>query len=131
MTCVAWGWVASWVCTIGNEIATTKRIELYTNFFYGSQKDVPGRASTFVHECRHIGGTSHRGTFPAGSGYGAGDGADESWAYDGAWRWQAVWLWWFFVDGQRTTQALRDKAKDNANFIIQNAFTTSPGFVIP
>lgn len=129
--CDAWGWIASWVCTIGNEIATKKRIELYVNFFYGSQKDVPGRASTFVHECRHIAGKSHRGTFPPGSGYGSGDGADESWDYDGAWRWQVVWLWWFYVDGQRTTRALRERAKDNANYIIQNAFSANPGFTIP
>jgi hypothetical protein len=131
LVCVAWGYIASWACTAGT-IFSTKRIVLYnTPFFYGAQKDAAGRASTFVHECRHISGKAHNADFPAGSSYGAGSsGADSSWDYDGAWRWQVVWLWWYYAAGARTTPTLRAKARDDANVILTGAFATNPGFTI-
>jgi hypothetical protein len=130
-TCIAWGNISSWFCTAGNEIVTDKRIELHTRFFYDSQKDVAARASTFIHECRHIAGKAHDTNFPSGSAFGAGDsGADSSWDYDGAWKWQVCWLSWYFATAQSSTDALREKARDDANTILLGAFATNPGFLV-
>lgn len=130
IVCVAWGYVASWVCAIGNEIATDKRIELYnTSFFYGL--DVPGRAGTLVHECRHIAGKAHDANFPSWSNRPPGkSGADSSWDYQGAWMYDALYNWWFYADGHRTTQAIRDRAKADANDVILNCFATRPTFTV-
>ena len=105
------------------------RVELYLGFFYS--KDCPGRAETFVHESRHMGGKSHNANFPAGSVFGAGkSGADSTWGYNGAWMYGALYLWWFYADGRRTTTALRQAARQRANLVIDNAFATHPGFTI-
>jgi hypothetical protein len=106
-----------------------RRVELYLGFFYN--KNVPGRAETLVHEARHLGGKGHNAKFPAWSAYGAGkSGADSSWGYKGAWMYGALYLWWFYADGRRTTPALRASARQRANFVIDNAFATHPGFTI-
>lgn len=120
------------MCGDGTAIARTfsgDHVELYLGFFY--QKDVPGRAETFVHESRHIGGKPHNANFPAGSVFGAGkSGADSTWDYHGAWMYGALYLWWFYADGRRTTSALRQAAKQRGNLVIDNAFATHPGFNI-
>ncbi len=128
--CVAWGYVASWVCAAAVGIFGSKHVDLQnTPYFYG--KNVYERASTFVHECRHISGKDHRGKFPAGSPYGAGNtGADESWEWDGAWRWQACWLAWYFAAAINSTDALRAKARDSANTILRGAFETPTGLSV-
>ena len=126
--CTGWGWVSSWVCAAAEGIFGSKHIDLQqTAYFYG--KPAVGRASTFIHEARHISGKGHNADFPAGSSYGSGSGADESWEYNGSWRWQAVWLAWYADSAINSTQALRDKARDDANVIMHGAFATSPGFV--
>jgi hypothetical protein len=126
--CILWGFVASWVCAAAVAIFGSKHVDLQSpNYFY--EKTVPQRASTFVHEARHISGKAHRGEFPPGSAYGSGDGADESWDCNGAWRWQAVWLAWYWAAAINSTNALRDKARSDANVIMMNAFEQSPGFV--
>ena len=123
--CVAWYWISHWVCVLFEP----QRVELYLPFFY--QLDVPGRASTLLHESRHIGGKPHNASFPRGSVYGAGkSGADSSWSYQGAFMYAALYLWWFYAEGQRTTTALRQSAKQRGNLIIDNAFATHPGFNI-
>jgi hypothetical protein len=105
------------------------RVELYMGFWY--TLNVAGRAGTLVHESRHIGGKSHNANFPSGSAYGAGSsGADSSWGYKGAWMYDTLYLWWFYADGRRSTNALRQSAKQRANFMIDNAFATHPGFNI-
>jgi hypothetical protein len=38
--------------------------------------------------------------------------------------------WWFYAAGTRTTDALKQSAKQRGNFIIDNAFATHPGFTI-
>jgi hypothetical protein len=38
--------------------------------------------------------------------------------------------WWFFAAGARTTSALRDRARQRGNLVIDNAFATHPGFNI-
>jgi hypothetical protein len=128
LVCVGWGYVASWVCAAADGIFGSKHIDLQnTVYFY--EKTVPQRASTFVHEARHISGKAHRGKFPMGSAFGSGDGADESWDWNGAWRWQATWLAWYWAAATNSTTALRDKTRDDANVIMLGAFETSPGFV--
>jgi hypothetical protein len=125
--CVAWGYVASWACAAAVGIFGSKHIDLQnTSYFY--RKSVFERASTFVHEARHISGKAHRGDFPPGSSYGTGSGADESWDWNGAWRWQATWLAWYWASATNSTTALRDRARDSANVIMVGAFETPPGF---
>lgn len=104
------------------------RVELYLGFFYS--KDVPGRAETLLHEARHQGGKSHNANFPSGSVFGSGGGADSSWGYNGAWMYGALYLWWFFAAGARTTTAMRQRARQRGNLVIDNAFATHPGYSI-
>jgi len=118
-------------CGDGTAIAATigNRHELYLGFFYS--KDVPGRAETLCHEARHRGGKPHNAVFPSWSAYGPGkSGADSAWSYEGAWMYAALYLWWFYADGRRTTSAIRQAAKQRAQFVIDNAFATHPGYVI-
>jgi hypothetical protein len=89
--------------------------QLYLPFFYG--EGVSLRAGTIVHESRHA----------DGKGHDAGNN-DSSWAYNGAWRWQVCWLAWFAYVGTRTSQAMKDAARQRANNILNSNFTTPPGF---
>lgn len=123
-------------CGDGSAIATSfsgsfvdDRIELYLGFFYSY--DVPSRAGTLIHESRHQGGKPHNANFPAGSVYGAGNsGADSNWNYQGAWMYNALYLWWFYAAGARTTSAMKNRARQRANLIIDNAFATHPGYSV-
>lgn len=133
--CVAWGYVSSWVCTIGVETANVftqiKRIELYnTAYFYDI--DVIERASTLIHECRHIDGRAHNADFPswAGSSLAGQSGADESWEYNGAYRWEVAWLAWYWHSANNSTPMLKDRARDTANSILGYAFAERPSFTI-
>lgn len=129
--CVAFGYITSWICEAGNAIVTRKRIELYNDAFFYDQ-DVAVRASTMVHEARHIDGKAHVANFPSWSSYGAGEsGADPSWSYSGAWMWETVWLWWYAAHGKRANLVLRQRARDEAQVYIDNAFEEHPGLVIP
>ena len=74
-------------------------------------------ASSLVHEARHA----------DGKGHDSGNN-DSSWDYNGAWRWQVAWLAWFAVDGQSTSTAMKNQARQRANNIINNNFDTHPGF---
>ena len=106
-----------------------KHVELYLMFFY--QLDVVGRAAVLVHESRHFGGRGHDANFPTGSVFRPGrPGADSSWRYQGAWTYHALYLWWFYAAGTRTTNALKQSAKQFGNLIIDNAFVQHPGFTI-
>ena len=104
-------------------------VDLFLGFWY--EYNAISRAAILLHEARHIGGRSHDAQFPAGSVYGEGeDGADSTWGYEGAWMYETLYLWWFFADGRRTTQALRDRARQEGNVNIDNAFAIHPGFNI-
>jgi hypothetical protein len=104
-------------------------VELYLGCFYS--KDVPGRAETLIHEARHQGGKPHDAQFPKGSVFGEGkNGADSTWDYQGAWTFGAAYLWWFFAVGARTTSAMRQRARQRGNLVIDNAFARHPGFSI-
>lgn len=117
-------------CGDGSAIASASgsTVSLFLGFFY--TKDVPGRAETLLHESRHVGGKPHNANFPAGSVFGSGGGADSDWGYEGAWMYGALYLWWFYAAGDRTTSALRERARQRANVVIDNAFATHPGFTI-
>ncbi len=95
---------------------------------YWYDQDVSVRASTLLHEARHIGGKPHDADFPEGSTFGGGGGA--TWGYEGAWMYETSYLRWFYADGRRTTGALRERARQEANVYIDNAFATHPGFTI-
>ncbi len=109
--------------------ASGSNVDLYLGFWY--EYNAVSRAAILLHESRHIGGKPHDAQFPAGSVYGEGeDGADSTWGYEGAWMYETLYLWWFFADGRRTTQALRDRARQEGNVNIDNGFATHPGFSI-
>jgi hypothetical protein len=104
-------------------------VDLFLGFWY--EYNAVSRAAILLHEARHIGGKPHDARFPAGSVYGEGmSGADSTWGYEGAWMYETLYLWWFYADGRRTTQALRDRARLEGNVNIDNAFATHPGFNI-
>ncbi|HEX6150110.1 hypothetical protein [Nocardioides sp.] len=135
--CVLWGWVSTTACTLWYWTAGGgESVTLHLPYFYtiadpvNDPRDVLARAGTLVHESRHIGGKPHNSTFPSGSAFGTGDGADESWSYDGAWKFHALYCWWFYAAGSRTSIALKQAAKNRANFIINNAFHDHPGVAV-
>ncbi len=90
---------------------------LYLPFFYNQGVSV--RASTLIHEARHADGKGHN----------RGDN-DSSWEYNGAWRWEVAWLSWFVGEGQNTSTAMREQARQEANNILNTNFETHPGFNI-
>ncbi|MBV8252289.1 MAG: hypothetical protein JO154_06740 [Chitinophaga sp.] len=132
--CILYGYIASWICTAGLETANAasqiKRIELYnTNFFYDI--DVMQRASTLIHECRHIDGKAHDANFPSWAGGIAGQsGADSSWEYNGPYRWEVCWLAWYWAAAKYSSIPLREKARDAANSILGYAFAQRPSFTV-
>jgi hypothetical protein len=94
-------------------------------FFYSEV--VVQRSGTIVHEARHADGKGHNG----GSGCPRGTSCDTNWDYQGANMFQVLYLWWFRVDGTRTTTAMKNWARLEAQNIIDRGFNTNPGFVIP
>ena len=94
-------------------------------FFYGEV--VVQRAGTVLHEARHAGGKGHNG----GSGCPRGTSCDTTWGYEGANMYQALYLWWFRDSGTRTTTGMRNWARTEGQNVIDFAFNTNPGFVIP
>ncbi|MBO7939862.1 hypothetical protein ACGGAI_06285 [Streptomyces antibioticus] len=104
-------------------------VELYLDMWYGQA--VPERASTFMHEARHVGGKDHNDKFPAGSVFGAGQpGADSDWNYEGAWMYETLYLWWYFAAGTPITSAMRERARQMGNLYLDNAFASRPPFRI-
>jgi hypothetical protein len=94
------------------------RVELYLPFFY--DLDVPGRVAALIHEARHM---------AAGRPHNAGR-MDSDWEYEGAWMFEACYLWWFSSAGARTTSAMRERARQRGNWIIDSCFARHPGFSI-
>lgn len=117
----AWAWT-TWGPFVND------RTELYLGFFYS--ESVVERAATLVHEARHASGRSHNANFPPGSVFGSGNQADSDWNYQGAWTFDVGYLWWFYAAGARTTSAMKERARQRGNLIIDNAFATHPGFSI-
>ncbi|MGB4779395.1 hypothetical protein [Microbacterium sp.] len=135
VVCTAWGWVARLGCTLYyGTVGGGQNLTLFLSYFYSfdgtGNADVVTRAGTLVHESRHIGNKPHDGDFPAGSIYGSGSGADSSWDYHGAWKYHALYLWWFYARGTRTTLLMRNAAKQKANDILTNSFSTPTGLVV-
>jgi hypothetical protein len=128
--------------TCGSSVATTigyARLELHQKFY---QRSVPERAGTFVHEARHqLGKHVHRDANshnakadPSKSLYDPKNpnelSADSSWEYWGAWAMQAAYLGAYFERAVGTTTALRERARQRANIILDNNFTVHPGFTV-
>src|SRR5678815_3340904 len=42
----------------------------------------------------------------------------------GAWMYGALYLWCYYATGARTTSALRERARQRGNVVIDNAFAT-------
>jgi hypothetical protein len=123
------------LCGDGTKIAHSEygpfvddRVELYRAYWY--ELSVVERASTLLHEARHMGGKSHNANLPPGSVYGTGSKADSNWDYQGAWMYEANYLWWFFSAATSTTTAMKNLARQVGNLIIDNAFATRPPFHI-
>ena len=116
-------------CGDGNAVASYSggNVMLFLDFWY--DYSVVERAAIMVHEARHE-ARSHNASLPAGSVFGDGEFADSRWDYQGAWTFEAGYLWWFYEEGVRTTSAMRDRARQAGNVIIDNAFETHPGFNI-
>lgn len=106
----------------GGWIFVNDRTELKWPFFYN--ENVVERAGTIVHEARHADGKGHNG----GSNCPRGASCDSEWTYYGGNTYQALYLWWFYVDGTRTTSAMRDFAKIEAQRIIDRGFVTTPPY---
>ena len=134
--CDAWGWVSTAFCNLYyGTVGGGENITLFLVYFYplnaGGNVDVVARAATLIHEARHAGAKPHDAQFPAGSIFGGGnDGADSAWGYEGAWMYEALYLWWYYAAAERSSIALRQSAKQQANAVLMNAFATNPGFVV-
>lgn len=93
------------------------------NNFYvttsGTIRMVVSRASTLIHEARHINGKGHN------SGKN-----DSSWGYEGAWMYQATWLAQYAAEGVNAPLQQRCAADDQARDIVDARFATDPGFSI-
>jgi hypothetical protein len=108
----------------GGWIFVDDRTVLKWPFFYN--ETVVERAGTIVHESRHAAGKGHNG----GSGCPRGTSCDSNWDYMGANAYHVLYLWWFYVDGTRTTTAMRNSAGCEAQRVADRGFNTSPGFTI-
>lgn len=136
--CLVWGWTRVGFCTLYyGTVGGGQSLTLHLPFFYTGPtptdypSDVFLRASTLVHEARHIGNHPHDADFPPGSDYaGQGEGADSSWDYQGAWTFTAGYCWWFREEGARTTELMRERAKNYGNHVLANCFAANPGFLI-
>jgi hypothetical protein len=84
-------------------------------FFF--QSSVAMRAGTIIHEARHASWKSHDD-----------DPNDSSWGFNGAWRYHVCWIAWFLNQCTNSSQAMKDSARQRANQILDNNFTTDPGF---
>ncbi|WDE03456.1 hypothetical protein SG34_018930 [Thalassomonas viridans] len=115
------------LCGAGDTIAscTDGTCEVYLSFFY--DHSVAERAAILLHEARHE-ARGHNANFPVGSVFGCGGDADSHWDHQGAWTFEAGYLCWFYGAGTRTTSAAKERARQAANVIIDNAFTNHPGF---
>ena len=117
-----------------NAIATTfgsDRTELYLNFFYGSS--VIERAAVLLHESRHY-DVGHNADFPPDSGIPntpANKGqADKKWGEGGAYQYEVAYLSWFHNVAPAASIAMRERARQRANWCLDNAFAQDPGFRI-
>jgi hypothetical protein len=109
---------------------TDDRTELYLSFFYSNS--VVERTGVMVHESRHY-DVGHDANFPPWSvlaNAGQGQQADSSWGYNGAYRYEVAYLAWYHAAGVAATPAMRDRARQRANWCLNNAFAAHPGFTI-
>jgi hypothetical protein len=93
-------------------------------FFYGAPAIV--RAALIVHEARHADGKSHDG----GTRCGRGRSCDSSWSYNGANTYEVRFLWRFCYEGTRTTTAMKEWARFQAQWTLDEGFVSPPGYVV-
>jgi hypothetical protein len=108
----------------GGWIFVDYRTELYWPFFY--DENVVERAGTIVHEARHAYGKGHDG----GEGCKSGVSCDLRWESYGANYYHVMYLAWFRAAAVNTTSAMKDRARDGANYRLVNHFNIYPGFTI-
>lgn len=109
-------WSGPFATTYWGPIIDNKT-ELYMRFFF--EAAVSQRAGTIIHEARHASWKGHDN-----------DPDDSSWGYNGAWRYHVSWLAWFTFKCENTSAAMKTAAVQRANNILNNNFTTEPGFRI-
>lgn len=106
-------------------VIVDEKTELSYSFFY--DVSAPERAGTLVHEARHANGKGHSADDDECPRGGSCDTHWEDW---GANTYHVTWLWWFVATGVNTTPALKDLARDKANYILSAGYRTPPGFRI-
>lgn len=100
---------------------TDSYTELYLPFLYGYT--VPERASTIVHEARHAEWRMHDDcSCPRG------ESCDPRWDDGSANSYQIYYLWWFVDSGVNTTTAMKQRAQERANDILERGFCTPTSF---
>ena len=109
------------------------RTELYLPFFYNYS--MVERAGTIVHEARHADGEHHSDcTCPRGASCDKNWPPNQSeWRKYGANVYQVMYLWLFADSAVNTTSAMKQRALDRANLIIDEhhgGFCNPPGFHI-
>ncbi|MCL2825303.1 MAG: hypothetical protein FWD57_15030 [Polyangiaceae bacterium] len=114
--------------------AGEKRITVCRPFYYGVDHIPPVRASTVVHEARHIRGKcKHEGSCLAGAScdpnYMNGCAGKNSGSGKGANGVEIVWLSWFLYTARPSmiNEAIRVQTLQRANWILDNRFGTHPG----
>lgn len=96
-----------------------KYIKYFQTFYF--KRSVVERASTIIHETRHI-----NKTHDAGSACVDGDSCDTSWESNGANKYQAQWLREFVFYGVRANLMMKHRARDRANAILAGRFSIAP-----
>jgi hypothetical protein len=121
------GDLSKWANTTTGGSGVDDRVELYMPFFYSAT--VVERAACLLHEARHWHDKPHNAAFPSWSALaGAKPQADSDWGYNGAWAYEVNYLSEFVANGVDTTLAMREQARQRANWVLDNAFATHPGF---
>lgn len=99
-------------------------IDEWTKFFWPFFYGAPAvwRAGIIIHEARHADGKPHNGN----GNCKRGSGCDYSFAHNGSNTWEASWLCFFYADAQRTTPAVRRRARAAGNHVLRRTFTQKP-----
>ncbi len=98
-----------------------ERIELMANFHVQS---APVRASTILHEVRHIDGYDH----DAGKDCPRGGSCDSRYSYRGANTLSIQWLAQFVRMGRYTTPFMKEDVLSFANHVLARRYRTCPDF---
>jgi hypothetical protein len=115
-------------CGDGSAIASASgdTVEVYLGFFYTKdarpRRDADPRSATAAANRTTRHSPPVRCSAPARAG-------DSSWGYEGAWMYGACTCGGSMPPA-RTTSAMRERARQRGNLVIDNAFATHPGYSI-